>query len=128
MYPLHALQVAGNETGVTAFQMDIKVTGITMEVMRTALEQAKAGRIHILSKPLPRSEGQYCAVQYSAVQCDRVEFKNSTGEGSLYNPEQQSRLPLGLPFLLIPAQTQGCEASTPLRLFTVHPRHACTEL
>ncbi|KAL2631818.1 hypothetical protein R1flu_016504 [Riccia fluitans] len=43
-------KIAGNEDGVTAFQMDIKVEGITIPVMRKALEQAKAGRIHILGE------------------------------------------------------------------------------
>lgn len=41
-------KVAGTEKGVTALQMDIKITGITREIMEQALEQAKAGRLHIL--------------------------------------------------------------------------------
>ena len=41
-------KVAGSETGVTALQMDIKIQGITREIMAQALEQAKAGRLHIL--------------------------------------------------------------------------------
>jgi polyribonucleotide nucleotidyltransferase len=41
-------KVAGTEAGVTALQMDIKITGITEEIMKVALEQAKAGRMHIL--------------------------------------------------------------------------------
>jgi polyribonucleotide nucleotidyltransferase len=44
------VQVAGNEFGVTAFQMDIKVEGITIPVMQKALLQANAGRRHILGK------------------------------------------------------------------------------
>ncbi len=43
-------KVTGNETGVTALQMDIKIGGISLEIMRNALEQAKKGRLHILSK------------------------------------------------------------------------------
>ncbi len=43
-------KVAGTEKGITALQMDIKVTGITAEIMREALEQARAGRVHILGK------------------------------------------------------------------------------
>lgn len=42
-------KVAGTENGVTALQMDIKIDGITQEIMEKALSQAKAGRIHILS-------------------------------------------------------------------------------
>ncbi|MGH8733071.1 MAG: polyribonucleotide nucleotidyltransferase, partial [Burkholderiales bacterium] len=43
-------KVAGTEKGVTALQMDIKIAGITEEIMRQALEQANAGRLHILSE------------------------------------------------------------------------------
>jgi len=41
-------KVAGTADGITALQMDIKVSGITSEVMAKALDQAKAGRLHIL--------------------------------------------------------------------------------
>jgi polyribonucleotide nucleotidyltransferase len=52
-------KVAGTADGITALQMDIKVTGITTEVMQKALEQARVGRMHILGKmrealPAPR--------------------------------------------------------------------------
>lgn len=43
-------KVAGTQDGVTALQMDIKIDGITREIMQQALEQAKAGRLHILGK------------------------------------------------------------------------------
>lgn len=54
-------KLTGDEEGVTAFQMDIKVEGITHEIMRKALEQAKAGRKIILEKmiavcPKPKKE------------------------------------------------------------------------
>ncbi|MBS0634060.1 MAG: polyribonucleotide nucleotidyltransferase [Verrucomicrobia bacterium] len=54
-------KVAGDAEGITSFQMDIKVEGITIEIMRKALAQAKEGRIHILNKmlavcPKPREE------------------------------------------------------------------------
>ena len=54
-------KVTGTDKGVTALQMDIKITGITPAIMREALAQARAGRIHILGKmrealPAPRSE------------------------------------------------------------------------
>lgn len=42
-------KVAGTEDGITALQMDIKIDGITTEIMETALEQAKAGRLSILA-------------------------------------------------------------------------------
>lgn len=43
-------KVAGTESGITAFQLDIKIEGITSEIMRVALDQAKEGRLHILGK------------------------------------------------------------------------------
>ncbi len=43
-------KVTGSENGITAFQMDIKISGISMEIMKAALDQAKAGRIHILGE------------------------------------------------------------------------------
>lgn len=54
-------KVAGTSVGVTALQMDIKIKGITWDIMKEALEQAKEGRLYILNKmlevlPAPRSE------------------------------------------------------------------------
>ncbi|MEC9367413.1 MAG: polyribonucleotide nucleotidyltransferase, partial [Pseudomonadota bacterium] len=43
-------KVAGTSDGITSLQMDIKITGITEEIMKVALEQAKDGRIHILDE------------------------------------------------------------------------------
>ncbi len=43
-------KVAGTEEGITALQMDIKIAGITEEIMKVALHQAKGGRLHILGE------------------------------------------------------------------------------
>ena len=43
-------KVAGTTDGITSLQMDIKITSITKEIMKIALEQAKEGRIHILNE------------------------------------------------------------------------------
>ncbi|GGE22026.1 polyribonucleotide nucleotidyltransferase [Aureimonas endophytica] len=54
-------KVAGTESGITSLQMDIKIQGITEEIMKIALDQAKGGRIHILgemSNALSESRGQ----------------------------------------------------------------------
>jgi polyribonucleotide nucleotidyltransferase len=54
-------KVAGTDAGITSLQMDIKIDGITREIMEIALEQAKGGRLHILgemSKALSESRGQ----------------------------------------------------------------------
>ena len=61
-------KVTGTSSGITALQMDIKVEGVTREVMQQALEQAKRGRLHILGKmneamPKPRGAlSQYAPV------------------------------------------------------------------
>ena len=57
-------KVAGTEAGITSLQMDIKVAGITEEIMKTALAQAKDGRAHILgemAKALPEARGELSA-------------------------------------------------------------------
>jgi polyribonucleotide nucleotidyltransferase len=57
-------KVTGDDNGITAFQMDIKVEGITFAIMRAALAQAKKGRSHILHKMLaacPRSRKELSA-------------------------------------------------------------------
>jgi polyribonucleotide nucleotidyltransferase len=50
-------KVAGTENGVTALQMDIKITGITAQIMQVALAQAKEGRAHILGIMKKSMEG-----------------------------------------------------------------------
>ncbi|OVZ57886.1 polyribonucleotide nucleotidyltransferase [Pigmentiphaga sp. NML080357] len=50
-------KVAGTVTGVTALQMDIKIQGITKEIMQVALAQAREGRLHILGKMREAIEG-----------------------------------------------------------------------
>ena len=57
-------KVAGTEKGITSLQMDIKIAGITPEIMEKALEQAKAGRLHILgemSKALAAGRQEFSA-------------------------------------------------------------------
>jgi len=43
-------KVVGTSEGITSLQMDIKISGVTREIMSNALEQAKEGRLHILGK------------------------------------------------------------------------------
>ena len=65
-------KVAGTAQGVTSLQMDIKITGITEEIMKIALWQAKDGRLHILDKMAealdrrPRQPGRACAAHRDA--------------------------------------------------------------
>src|SRR3546814_19750398 len=50
-------KVAGTQNGITALQMDIKIQGITKEIMQVALAQAREGRLHILGKMREALEG-----------------------------------------------------------------------
>jgi polyribonucleotide nucleotidyltransferase len=50
-------KVAGSEAGITALQMDLKITSIDRKIMETALEQAHQGRLHILGKMAEALEG-----------------------------------------------------------------------
>jgi len=65
-------KVAGSQRGITALQMDIKMTGISQELLRQALGQAREGRIHILKKMLeaiarPRDEYNQYAPRFEIV-------------------------------------------------------------
>ncbi|MEX0907967.1 MAG: polyribonucleotide nucleotidyltransferase [Gemmatimonadota bacterium] len=66
-------KVAGSEKGVTSIQMDIKVTGLSLDVMRDALERARKGRLHILKEMAkavsePRSEMSQWAPRIITIQ------------------------------------------------------------
>jgi polyribonucleotide nucleotidyltransferase len=68
-------KVAGTRDGVTALQMDIKITGVTAEIMRNALEQAKRAREFILDRmleaiPAPREEMPAHAPRISSIKID----------------------------------------------------------
>jgi len=79
-------KVAGTENGITALQMDIKITSITKEIMEVALEQAKDGRLHILgemSKALSegRSELNANAPQIVSIQIPTDKIREVIGTG-----------------------------------------------
>ncbi|KAF0231853.1 MAG: polyribonucleotide [Beijerinckiaceae bacterium] len=79
-------KVAGTEGGVTALQMDIKIAGITEEIMKVALDQAKAGRLHILGKMAdaltqPRGQlGQY-APRIETIKINPDKIREVIGSG-----------------------------------------------
>src|SRR3569832_2879118 len=80
------LKVAGTNKGVTALQMDIKITGITRESMSAALDQAKEGRLHILgemSKAIttPRSELSEYAPRYVTMKINPERIRDVIGKG-----------------------------------------------
>src|SRR5687767_116674 len=79
-------KVAGTEKGITALQMDIKITGVTFEILRDALSQAKEGRTHILGKMAeviegPRSELSQFAPRISTIQIDPEKIGLLIGKG-----------------------------------------------
>ncbi|CAI5971893.1 unnamed protein product, partial [Closterium sp. NIES-64] len=79
-------KVAGSAKGVTAFQMDIKVQGITIDVMRTALQRAKEGRLHILGEmakadPPPSKRLSQYAPRCESIQVDPEKVNLIIGSG-----------------------------------------------
>ncbi|TML09483.1 MAG: polyribonucleotide nucleotidyltransferase [Actinobacteria bacterium] len=79
-------KVAGTREGITALQMDIKITGVTQEILRNALEQAKRAREFILDKmleaiPEPRHELAGHAPRISSVKIDPEKIGMVIGKG-----------------------------------------------
>jgi len=79
-------KVAGTENGITALQMDIKITGVTFEIMRDALTQAKSARTFILGEmskviEAPRSELSKYAPGIASVQIDPEKIGLLIGKG-----------------------------------------------
>jgi polyribonucleotide nucleotidyltransferase len=79
-------KVAGTERGITALQMDIKITGVTFEIMRDALEQAREGRTFILGKMheaigAPREQLSEFAPRISSIQIDPEKIGLLIGKG-----------------------------------------------
>lgn len=70
-------KVTGDKEGITAFQMDIKVEGITLEIMRAALEQAKEGRVYILNKMLEACPSSKSQMSIYAPRIEVVQIKPS---------------------------------------------------
>ncbi|MBW8073356.1 MAG: polyribonucleotide nucleotidyltransferase, partial [Ferrovum sp.] len=79
-------KVAGTEQGVTALQMDIKITGITKEIMQVALAQAREGRIHILglmkkAMPMVREELSSFAPRILTLKINPEKIRDVIGKG-----------------------------------------------
>ena len=79
-------KVAGSEDGITALQMDIKIEGITREIMEKALEQANAGRLFILGEmnkviSQPRAEMSDYAPQMISMKIDPDKIRDVIGKG-----------------------------------------------
>lgn len=79
-------KVTGTTDGIAALQMDIKIDGVSKEIMAQALEQAKAGRVHILAKmaealELPRAEISQYAPKAVAIQINPDKIRDLIGPG-----------------------------------------------
>jgi len=79
-------KVAGSKGGVTALQMDIKISGITREIMEVALEQAREGRLHILDVmgdaiAEPRDEVSEWAPRIFTIKIDSEKIRDVIGKG-----------------------------------------------
>ncbi|NOZ38253.1 MAG: polyribonucleotide nucleotidyltransferase [Gammaproteobacteria bacterium] len=79
-------KVAGTDSGITALQMDIKIEGITKEIMEIALDQAKEGRLHILEKmnaviDKPREELSEFAPRYVTFKINPDKIRDVIGKG-----------------------------------------------
>ena len=79
-------KVAGTEKGITALQMDIKITGITKEIMHAALIQAREGRVHILGKmkdalQTPRTELSAYAPRMITIKIKPEKIRDVIGKG-----------------------------------------------
>ena len=79
-------KVAGTEEGITALQMDIKITGVTFDILRDALAQAKEGRTFILGKMAevidePRAELSQYAPRITSIQIDPDKIGMVIGKG-----------------------------------------------
>jgi polyribonucleotide nucleotidyltransferase len=79
-------KVAGTEQGITALQMDIKITGVTFDILRDALSQAKDGRTFILGKMAevieePAEELSQYAPRISSIQIDVDQIGKVIGKG-----------------------------------------------
>jgi polyribonucleotide nucleotidyltransferase len=79
-------KVAGTKDGITALQMDIKITSITQEIMRVALDQAKHGRLHILGEmnkvlSAPRAVMSEWAPTIITLKIDPEKIRDVIGKG-----------------------------------------------
>ena len=79
-------KVAGSAEGISALQMDIKIDGITEEIMKAALEQAKKGRLHILDEmakalTTPRSELSEFAPRLLTIRIHPDKIREVIGKG-----------------------------------------------
>jgi polyribonucleotide nucleotidyltransferase len=79
-------KVTGTDKGITAFQMDVKISGVNREILKKALDQARAGRLHILGKmneaiSEPRSQLSRYAPRVETIQINPDKIRDVIGPG-----------------------------------------------
>ncbi len=79
-------KVTGNDRGITAFQMDVKISGINREILKKALDQARSGRLHILEKmknaiEVPRLQLSPYAPRVVTIQINPDKIRDVIGPG-----------------------------------------------
>ncbi|MDX9710678.1 MAG: S1 RNA-binding domain-containing protein, partial [Trichloromonas sp.] len=79
-------KVTGSANGVTALQMDIKISGVTKDIMRQALDQARAGRVHILGEMAkaidkPRADLSQYAPRITSIKVKSDQVRTVIGSG-----------------------------------------------
>lgn len=89
-------KVAGSENGITGFQMDIKIQGISYEIMEKALAQAKAGRLHILkimneaiSQPKPEVSKHAPSLLFTQINPDKIGMVIGSGGKTIQNIQKE---------------------------------------
>jgi polyribonucleotide nucleotidyltransferase len=126
-------KVAGTKDGITAVQMDIKISGVTREIMTRALAQAREGRLHILAamaKTLkgPRKEISQYAPQTTIIEINPDKIKDIIGPGGKIiksiQAETDTRLEVedsGKVIIYAPSQEKAQAAVEAVRRYTLSP-------
>jgi polyribonucleotide nucleotidyltransferase len=127
-------KVAGTELGVTALQMDIKISGVTSEILSQALEQARQGRLYILSKmlevlPAPRKTLSPHAPRITVVRVDPERIRDLIGPGgkTINRIIQETGAEIdveddGRVFIAAPSEEAGRRAEEWVRRLTSDPQ------
>ena len=126
-------KVAGTEDGITGFQMDIKVKGISYDIMREALEQARIGRLHILSKmnetlSAPRSQISKYAPHLMQIKIpmDMIGAVIGPGGKTIQAIQRETKTEIaieedGVVFIAAESKEGGEEAKARIKLLTEPP-------
>lgn len=126
-------KVAGTEDGITGFQMDIKVKGISYDIMREALEQARIGRMHILSKmnetlSAPRSQISKYAPHLMQIKIpmDMIGAVIGPGGKTIQAIQRETKTEIaieedGVVFIAAESKEGGEEAKARIKLLTEPP-------